>query len=169
MAPQFPPIGHGFEPPLREDIRPKVILCVAASDAHVVGNHMIAMFLRDNGFEVVNLGAATPIEEIMDAHQKHPDVIAIIIGSLNGHAADDLAGLGIAKRDYQVRCPVFLGGNLSVGSRKTSREVDQLLSDGVNEIVNDPEKLLIKLKQLASGASASVPQLPVQTAQQGTF
>ncbi|WP_063297324.1 cobalamin B12-binding domain-containing protein [Pseudovibrio sp. Ad37] len=128
---------------------PKIILCVAASDAHVVGNHMIAMFLRDNGLQVINLGAATPIEEIMDAYQRNPDVLAIVIGSMNGHAVDDLAGLGNAKRDYQVRCPIFVGGNLSVGSQKNNHEVDKLLNDGVSEIVSDPEHLLSMLQKLA--------------------
>lgn len=129
---------------------PKVILCVAASDAHVVGNHMIAMFLRDNGLDVINLGAATPIEEIMEAYQKNPDALAIVIGSLNGHAVDDLAGLGLAKRDYQVRCPVYLGGNLSVGSRKNHSAAETLLKDGVTEIVTDPESLLVRLKELVA-------------------
>lgn len=132
---------------------PKVILCVAASDTHVVGNHMIAMFLRDNGFEVVNLGAATPIDEIMEAYQRHRDALAIVISSLNGHAVDDLAGLAIAKRDYQVRCPVYLGGNLSVGSRKTEREIKILKQDGVTEIISDPELLLVVLKRLALSAT----------------
>lgn len=139
-------------PPAPRDVDvtplPKIILCVAASDAHVVGNHMIAMFLRDHGLEVINLGAATSIEEMMEAYQQHPDVLAIVIGSMNGHAVDDLAGLGNAKRDYQVRCPIFLGGNLSVGSHKTSKEIDMLLNDGVSEIVSDPERLLTMLKKL---------------------
>lgn len=30
--------------PSKMKYKPKVILCVAASDAHVVGNHMIAMW-----------------------------------------------------------------------------------------------------------------------------
>lgn len=132
-----------------DDPRPKVILCVAASDAHVVGNHMIAMFLRDNGLDVINLGAATSIEEMMEAYQMNPDVLAIVIGSMNGHAVDDLAGLGNAKRDYQLRCPIFLGGNLSVGSQKTNREVETMLNDGVSEIVSDPEHLLKILKNIA--------------------
>jgi methylaspartate mutase sigma subunit len=134
--------------------RPKIILCVAASDAHVVGNHMIAMFLRDNGVDVINLGAATPIEEMMEAYQMNQDVLAIVIGSMNGHAVDDLAGLGNAKRDYQVRCPIFLGGNLSVGSQKTSREIESMLNDGVSEIVRDPERLLMMLKKLAKKSIA---------------
>lgn len=137
-----------------DNARPKIILCVAASDAHVVGNHMIAMFLRDNGLDVINLGAATPIEEMMEAYQMNPNVLAIVIGSMNGHAVDDLAGLGNAKRDYQVRCPIFLGGNLSVGSQKTSREVETMLNDGVSEIVRDPERLLMMLKKLAQKPNA---------------
>ncbi len=125
--------------------KPKVILCVAASDPHVVANHLIAMLLRDNGFEVVNLGACTSVEEIMQSYQENPDTSAILIGSLNGHAVEDLRGLEIAKRDYQVRCDVYLGGNLSVGAGSPDAAIKRLMSDGVDAVFQDPNDLLAHL------------------------
>jgi methylaspartate mutase sigma subunit len=82
----LPILGEGAK-------RPKIVLCVAASDSHVVGNQLIAMFLRDHGFDVINLGAATSVSEMMEACRSHRDVLALVIGSMNGHAVDDLAGL----------------------------------------------------------------------------
>lgn len=121
--------------------QPKVILCVANSDPHVVANQLIAMYLRDRGFDVINLGACTPIDEIMAACQRHPEALAVLIGSLNGHAVEDLRGLAVQKRNFQVRMPVFVGGNLSVGSVKTDRANAMLLADGVDRIVTDVDQL----------------------------
>lgn len=109
--------------------RPLVILGVAASDPHVVANHLIAMHLRENGFEVVNLGACTPALAFMEAWQRHPSALAILIGSLNGHAVEDLADLALLKRDFQVRCPIIVGGNRHRARRPASRTGVRLRRD----------------------------------------
>ena len=70
-----------------------VILGVAASDAHAVANQLIAMMLRQQGFVVVNLGVCTPLEEFAEATRAHPQAEAVLIGSLNGHAYEDLKDL----------------------------------------------------------------------------
>lgn len=143
-------------PPRAEVERPLVILGVAASDPHVVANHLIAMHLRDNGFEVVNLGACTPVPEFMEAWQRHPSALAILIGSLNGHAAEDLAGLADFKREFQVRCPVAVGGNLSVGAVKSGEERARLLADGVDAVLTDADDILPFLRALIAARDESL-------------
>lgn len=148
-SPERTPRDAGFAS--SQSRRPKVILCVAKSDPHVVANQLIAMFLRDNGFDVVNLGACTPLEEIMSACQRHPDAIAVLVGSMNGHAVEDLRGLATEKRRFQVRIPVFVGGNLSVGATKTGEAAATLLRDGVQAILDDVDALPALLRSLAAG------------------
>jgi methylaspartate mutase sigma subunit len=152
MADRHPELVPAF--PVGE--RPVVILGVAASDPHVVANHLIAMHLRDSGFDVINLGACTPVEEFVEAWQRHPGALAILIGSLNGHAAEDLAGLGDLKRDYQVRCPVIVGGNLSVGANKTGDEAARLLADGVDAVLTDADQIVPRLDALLAARDAAV-------------
>lgn len=139
-----------------------VILGVAASDTHVVANHLIAHMLRENGYTVVNLGACTPLRDFMDAYAQNPDAIAIVIGSLNGHAKDDLRGLRELKQEYGVHCPVVLGGNLSVGSQKELGLEEYFKQLGVDVVQNRPELLAKQLHALAAANSddgmADVPQ-----------
>jgi methylaspartate mutase sigma subunit len=130
--------------------RGTVILGVAASDTHVVANHLIAHMLRENGYEVVNLGACTPLQDFMDAHKQNPDALAIVIGSLNGHAKDDLRGLLELRQQYGIRCPVILGGNLSVGSQKELGLEDSFKTLGVDIVLNQPELLAQQLLSLSS-------------------
>jgi methylaspartate mutase sigma subunit len=119
----------------------KVILGVAASDAHVVANHLIALQLRNLGYQVINLGACTPVSDFLDCAARNPDAIAIVIGSVNGHAIEDLRPLRAARDEGLLRWPVIVGGNLSVGSTKTGQEADNLYALGVDRVLGSVEEL----------------------------
>ncbi|EYF05459.1 cobalamin-dependent protein [Chondromyces apiculatus] len=147
-------------PPTHAAIVPdagKVILGVAASDAHAVANHLIAHYLRGLGFQVINLGVCTPVSEFMGAYDEHRDALAIAIGSMNGHALQDLRELKLLKQRHQVRCPVILGGNLSVGSRKRDGLEADLQEVGVTMILESPEQLGQHLLRLRDQQRAAAP------------
>src|SRR5688572_27819901 len=127
-----------------------VVLGVTASDAHVVANHLIAMFLRRQGFEVINLGACTPTEDFMQAASRAHNLVAVLIGSLNGHALDDLADLPRLKRRYGVTAPILAGGNLSVGAIKNDQAKRALHALGVDMVLQHPRELSGALRMLGS-------------------
>lgn len=118
-----------------------VILGVAGSDAHAVANHLIAYFLRARGFTVINLGTCTPIAEFAEACRDHPEAEAVLIGSLNGHAFEDLRDLKGARANGLITCPVIVGGNLSVGSHKSDTDIQRLYGLGVDHILADTDQL----------------------------
>jgi methylaspartate mutase sigma subunit len=118
-----------------------VILGVCASDAHAVANRLIEYSLTLHGFNVVNLGTCTPVSEFRAAVAERPDAEAVLIGSLNGHVLEDLADLPAAVADGSIPCPVIVGGNLSVGNRKTGDEVERLLAIGVDHVLEDMTQL----------------------------
>nr|WP_202512191.1 cobalamin-dependent protein [Streptomyces sp. SID3343] len=130
-----------------------VILGVAASDAHAVANHLIARTLRDRGYHVVNLGVNTSVAEFVEACAEHPDAEAVIIGSLNGHAHEDLRELPAIRAAGLITCPVILGGNLSVGSHKSPRDLERLFTLGVDVVLEDAAELPGTLDRLRSSAS----------------
>jgi methylaspartate mutase sigma subunit len=127
-----------------------VILGVAASDAHAVANQLIAMMLRQQGFVVINLGVCTPLEEFAEAYRAHPQAEAVLIGSLNGHAYEDLKALPQLRSAGQLACPIIVGGNLSVGSHKSPETIDRLRALGVDHILQDPHQLSDLLDELAA-------------------
>ncbi|MBB5803130.1 methylaspartate mutase sigma subunit [Saccharothrix ecbatanensis] len=130
-------------------LRSTVIVGVAASDAHAVANILITESLRNNGYLVVNLGVCTPLREFADAQAAHSEAIAVVIGSVNGHAYDDLADLPALRLDGLLHCPVVLGGNLSVGSTKSSKDITRLSLLGVDHILDSVHDLLPLLDSLA--------------------
>lgn len=128
--------------------RGTIVLGVAASDAHVVANHLIAMYLRRLGFTIINLGACTPTEDFMRAASACSDLVAVVIGSLNGHALEDLADLPGLKASYRVTAPVVVGGNLSVGAIKTDEVIERLNALGVDIVLAHPGQLVDALRAL---------------------
>ncbi|MCP3819177.1 cobalamin-dependent protein [Streptomyces sp. A3M-1-3] len=141
--------------PHQESAPRTVILGVAASDSHAVANHLIAYSLRGLGFDVVNLGTCTPVEEFAEACAQYPDAEAVVIGSLNGHVHEDLRGLDRAKQSGRITCPVVVGGNLSVGSHKDASSLDRLYATGVDHILSDPAELPALLDELRAARDRS--------------
>jgi methylaspartate mutase sigma subunit len=133
-----------------------VALGVAASDAHAVANQLIAHGLRAHGFHVVNLGVCTPVAEFADAVAAHPDTIAVVIGSVNGHAHEDLRDLRAAKAAGRIPCPVVVGGNLSVGSHKDGNAARRLRELGVDHVLTDAAQLLTLLTHLATRRTSTL-------------
>lgn len=125
-----------------------IILGVAESDAHVVANKLIEYELRLSGYKVINVGACTPIDEFVDAFRANPEADAIVIGSLNGHAYEDLKRLEEAKRDLLITCPVIVGGNLGVTREQAVRTKQKLLSLGVDHVLDDASEIPSVLRNL---------------------
>jgi methylaspartate mutase sigma subunit len=135
-----------------------VILGVTESDAHAVANRLIAQQLRDNGFAVVNLGVCTPLAEFADALDRYPQAEAVLIGSLNGHAAQDLAALPALRAAGRLQRPVVVGGNLSVGCRKDGSDVQRLRELGVDHILEDASELPLLLDEVRNARTLGVQQ-----------
>jgi methylaspartate mutase sigma subunit len=143
-----------------------VILGVAASDAHAVANQVIAMMLRQKGFVVINLGVCTPLEEFADAYRAYPHAEAVLIGSLNGHAYEDLKALPQLRSAGELACPIVVGGNLSVGSHKSPETANRLRALGVDHILDSADGLTALLDRLAGERVTEYPtheQLNVRT------
>ncbi|MEV6564959.1 cobalamin-dependent protein [Streptomyces kronopolitis] len=132
-----------------------IVLGVTASDAHAVANQLIAHQLRAHGYTVINLGVCTPVEEFALAVREHPGVLAVVIGSLNGHAYEDLCDLPAARAAGELACPVILGGNLSVGSRKDPEAPARLRRLGVDHVLTELADLDPLLRELARRAARS--------------
>lgn len=133
-----------------------VIIGVAASDAHAVANQLIAHGLRAAGYHVVNLGTCTPLAEFAAAVRENPDAIAVVIGSLNGHVHEDLRELRALRAAGEIACPVIVGGNLSVGSTKSDRDIERLHALGADHVLADPGEFFPLLQGIAARTGAEL-------------
>jgi methylaspartate mutase S subunit len=94
---------------------PTIITGTVGEDSHSIGSRLLSRVLRDNGYNVVELGGLTPVEEFIDA-ARETDASAILMSSLYGMAEIDLTG-------FKEKCVeagldnvlLYLGGYLMVG------------------------------------------------------
>lgn len=94
-----------------------VVLGVIGADIHVVGNRVIDFALREEGFDVVNLGIFTSQEDFINA-AKETDAQAILVCSVYGHGELDCQGLKEKCVEANLgHVKLYVGGNLVVGKQ----------------------------------------------------
>lgn len=136
---------------------PTVVLGVIGSDSHVVGITILEHALKENGFEVINLGAQTPGEEFVSAAEKH-DADAVLVSSMNGHAERNCQGLHEELAERELDPVTLIGGNLAVGQVTAADVHDrfkELGFDFVFESGATPEEAIATLRN-ALGYSVDV-------------
>jgi methylaspartate mutase S subunit len=94
---------------------PTIITGTVGEDSHSIGTRLLSRVLRDNGFNVVELGGLTPAEDFINA-AKESDAAAILMSSLYGMAEIDLTGFKEACVEAGLEnVLLYLGGYLLVG------------------------------------------------------
>ncbi|MGP8431875.1 cobalamin-dependent protein [Paraburkholderia fungorum] len=143
--------------PLRPVSTARLVIGMTESDCHTVSIYLFKLFLEEQNIAVLNLGACVSLERMFEAANDF-SAQAIVFGAQNGHAYDDLIGLQQCKKRYGSTCPIFLGGNLTVGAEKDRDAVDVFREIGVDYIVSDFESFLSIFLYLTSPKVPSVGQ-----------
>lgn len=89
--------------------RGSVILAGVAEDHHSVPTALLRDLLRSRRFDVLDLGAHTPVDSIIDRSKQVDDLIAIGIAATN-HENEDAVRTTLHRLDGAVDVPVILGG-----------------------------------------------------------
>ena len=111
-----------------------VVIGVIGADAHAVGNKIIDLTLRNQGFEVVNLGVMVSQEEFINAAIE-TNADAILVSSLYGHGEIDCMGLRQKCDEAGLKgIPLFVGGNLVVGKQSFEEVKGRLLDMGFDYV-----------------------------------
>jgi 5-methyltetrahydrofolate--homocysteine methyltransferase len=89
--------------------RGKVILATVKGDVHDIGKNLVEIILKNNGFDVVNLGIKVPPEELIKAFQAHkPDAIGL--SGLLVKSAQQMVITANDLKDAGIGVPLLVGG-----------------------------------------------------------
>src|SRR5271165_5338636 len=89
--------------------RGKVVLATVKGDVHDIGKNLVEIILKNNGFDVVNLGIKCPSDQFIQAYREHkPDAIGLS-GLLVKSAQQMVLTAGDFK-DAGIHVPVLVGG-----------------------------------------------------------
>ncbi len=108
---------------MNSDRAPRILLAKPGLDGHDRGVKVVAMALRDAGFEVIYLGLRQSAESIMSVADQE-DVDAIGISVLSGvHIAISRRLLELKRGRDREELPLFVGGTIP---KKDVRELREM-------------------------------------------
>jgi 5-methyltetrahydrofolate--homocysteine methyltransferase len=89
--------------------RGKVVLATVKGDVHDIGKNLVEIILKNNGFDVVNLGIKVPPEDLIKAFQAHqPDAIGL--SGLLVKSAQQMVTTANDLKDAGIDVPLLVGG-----------------------------------------------------------
>jgi 5-methyltetrahydrofolate--homocysteine methyltransferase len=89
--------------------RGKVVLATVKGDVHDIGKNLVEIILKNNGFDVVNLGIKVPPEELIKAFATHkPDAIGL--SGLLVKSAQQMVITANDLKDAGIGVPLLVGG-----------------------------------------------------------
>jgi len=89
--------------------RAKVVLATVKGDVHDIGKNLVEIILKNNGYDVINLGIKVPPEELIRAHHQHqPDAIGL--SGLLVKSAQQMVITAADLREAGVHVPLLVGG-----------------------------------------------------------
>jgi 5-methyltetrahydrofolate--homocysteine methyltransferase len=89
--------------------RAKVILATVKGDVHDIGKNLVEIILKNNGYDVVNLGIKVPPEDLIRAHKEHqPDAIGL--SGLLVKSAQQMVITAADLREAGIHVPLLVGG-----------------------------------------------------------
>ena len=89
--------------------RAKVLLATVKGDVHDIGKNLVEIILKNNGYDVINLGIKVPPEDLIHAYRKHqPDAIGL--SGLLVKSAQQMVTTATDLREAGIRVPLLVGG-----------------------------------------------------------
>ena len=89
--------------------RGRVVLATVKGDVHDIGKNLVEIILKNNGFDVVNLGIKVPPEELIKAFEAHqPDAIGL--SGLLVKSAQQMVTTASDLKDAGIGIPLLVGG-----------------------------------------------------------
>ncbi|MEM9701959.1 MAG: vitamin B12 dependent-methionine synthase activation domain-containing protein, partial [Planctomycetota bacterium] len=132
--------------------RGRVLIATVKGDVHDIGKNIVAVVLRCNNFEVVDLGVMVPADKILDEAAKCGAEIIGLSGLITP-SLEEMTGVAREMQRREMTTPLLIGG-ATTSARHTAVKIaphftnapvvhvgDASLSVPVVEKMLDPEKL----------------------------
>jgi len=147
--------------------RGKVVLATVKGDVHDIGKNLVEIILKNNGYDVVNLGIKVPPQELIKAYQEHkPDAIGL--SGLLVKSAQQMVTTANDLKDAGIEIPMLVGG-AALSAKFTQTKIAPSYGKAVcyakdamtglrlmNELMDPATRETVLRNHTASGNGASV-------------
>ena len=134
-----------LEPLLRKDgpagDMPTVVIATVEGDIHDIGKNLVALMLKNHGFQVIDLGKDVPAAEIVRAAQEHHAQI-IALSALMTTTMQRMREVVSRARELNCTAKIMIGG--AVITREYAEEIG---ADGYSQDAAEAVKLARRLIQ----------------------
>ena len=132
-----------LEPLLKEggiqEKMPTIIIATVEGDIHDIGKNLVALMLRNYGYDVIDLGKDVPADEIIAAAKEHNASI-IVLSALMTTTMMRMKDTIALKEKEQLDVKVMIGGAVT-----TQSFADEIGADGYSADAADAVRLAKKL------------------------
>ena len=127
----------------------RIVMGVIGHDIHVVSNRIIEIALRENGYDVCNIGVNNIAQNFLEACIEF-DASVVVFSSLNGEARHWCKEVGeIFKRGNKSNVLKYIGGNLVVGEFPVNEINQEFINYGFDRVFHRPESIGVLIDQLS--------------------
>ena len=109
--------------------RGKIVLATVKGDVHDIGKNLVEIILKNNGYEVVNLGIKVQPDELIKAYlQHHPDAIGL--SGLLVKSAQQMVLTASDLKDAGIAIPLLVGG-AALSGKFTQQKIAPIYGNAV--------------------------------------
>ena len=128
-----------------------IVIGVIGADVHAVGNKIIEYVLKNEGYNVVNIGVLSSQEDFINAAiETNADLI--LVSSLYGQGEIDCRGMREKCDEAGLKgIPLVVGGNIVIGKQKFEEVEKRFLDMGYDRAFppgTAPETTIAALREL---------------------
>jgi len=95
--------------PASSSVKKKIVMATVKGDIHDIGKNLVAMLMKNHGFEVIDLGKDVPAQTIVDTAREH-DADVIGLSALITTTAREMEKVVRMVREAGLRAKVIVGG-----------------------------------------------------------
>lgn len=126
---------------------PVVVIATVAGDIHDIGKNLVALMLKNHGFEVIDLGKDVPKETIVEAAlANHAQIIAL--SALMTTTMQEMRHVIAYARQKGVTAKIMIGGAVI-----TQEYADEIHADGYSKDAADAVRLAKRLVEDKEGGA----------------
>ena len=118
---------------------PVVIIATVEGDIHDIGKNLVALMLKNYGFQVVDLGKDVPKEKIIEAAKAHNAAI-IALSALMTTTMKQMEAVIQYAKEQNVTAKIMVGGAVI-----TKEYADEIGADGYSKDAAEAVKLAGRL------------------------
>ena len=136
---------HFLEPMLKADQKnerkPTIVIATVEGDIHDIGKNLVALMLRNYGYQVIDLGKDVPADVIIDTARKE-DAAIIALSALMTTTMMRMKDVVQLRDEKKLSAKIMIGGAVT-----TQSFADEIGADGYSTDAADAVKLVESLLQ----------------------